>query len=69
MQNGRNGPAAIPQGEAAAGKEKRGLECPKCGCKHLPVVYTRATILSRVMRRRECRNCGRRITTYERSGG
>ena len=50
-------------------KEPRGLECPKCGCRHLYVVYTRATIQSRVMRRRECRHCGHRMTTYERAIG
>lgn len=45
--------------------EKRGLECPSCGCGHFHVVYTRRASRQRIMRRRECRNCGRRITTYE----
>lgn len=43
----------------------RGLECPACGCGHFFTVYTRPTILKRIMRRRECRHCGRRVTTYE----
>jgi len=46
---------------------KRGLECPACGCKHLEVIYVRPTEGGHIRRRRECRNCGRRITTYERS--
>jgi hypothetical protein len=49
--------------------EKRGLECRHCGCKHFRVVYTRPTWGGRIMRRRECRNCGRRMTTWEKPGG
>jgi len=43
---------------------KRGLECPRCGCRHFHVLYTRAAIGGRILRRRECRYCGRRMTTY-----
>lgn len=43
----------------------RGLRCPKCACPHLWVVYTRKCERGRIRRRRECRNCGKRITTYE----
>ena len=46
--------------------EQRGLRCPKCGCGHFRVIYTRSTWGGRIMRRRECRHCGRRIMTYER---
>ncbi|NLF72698.1 MAG: hypothetical protein GX575_26995 [Candidatus Anammoximicrobium sp.] len=42
----------------------RGLVCHSCGCQHFTVVYTRARA-GKIMRRRECRNCGRRITTWE----
>jgi len=42
-----------------------GLACPSCGCCHLPVLYTRKTP-RRVKRVRECRNCGRRVTSFER---
>ena len=45
--------------------EKRGLECPRCGCQHFRVLYTRRAWGGRLLRRRECRYCGRRITTYE----
>ncbi len=44
---------------------KRGLECPGCGCAHFRVLYTRRALGGRLLRRRECRHCGRRVTTYE----
>jgi hypothetical protein len=53
--------------EADPPKEK-GLECPKCGCRHFFVVYTDPQA-KRIVRRRECRHCGRRITTVEKHIG
>jgi len=47
----------------------RGLSCAHCGCRHLPVVYTRHTLDGRILRRRQCRHCGRRVTTWEKIGG
>lgn len=47
--------------------DDKGLSCPECGCKHLPVWYTRPR-LNKIMRVRKCRNCGMRLTTYERIG-
>jgi transcription elongation factor Elf1 len=44
--------------------EKRGLECPRCGCGHFRVVYTRPKVRA-ILRIRECRYCGRRILTRE----
>jgi len=41
-----------------------GIVCHGCGCRHFLVVYTRRE-RGRIVRRRECRHCGRRITTYE----
>jgi len=52
-----------------AEKDDRGLECRSCGCKHFRVVYTRPYRGGSVVRRRECRHCGRRITTRERVVG
>jgi transcriptional regulator NrdR family protein len=46
-------------------QQKRGLECPNCGCAHFRVLYTRRAVGGRLLRRRECRYCGRRVTTYE----
>jgi hypothetical protein len=50
------------------GENNRVLECRYCGCKHFRVVYTRPTYGGRIMRRRECRHCGKRMTTWERAG-
>lgn len=45
--------------------EPRGLTCPRCGCRHLHVLYVRSAILGRKLRRRECRHCGKRFTSTE----
>ena len=50
-------------------EDRRGLECRYCGCKHFRVIYTRPTWGGRIMRRRECRHCGKRVTTWEKAGG
>lgn len=50
-------------------EERRGLECPRCGCEHLYVVYTKRSWGGRIVRRRQCRHCGRRVTTVERVSG
>ena len=42
----------------------RGVVCPKCGCGHLRVLNTRHS-MGRIVRYRECRHCGKRVTTYE----
>jgi hypothetical protein len=44
--------------------EQSGVMCPRCGCRHLPVLETR-TVKGKIRRRRECRHCGCRITTTE----
>ena len=49
-----------------AGLPEGGLVCRECGCRHFYVVSTRPGIRDQtVVRRRECRHCGRRITTIE----
>lgn len=52
-----------------ATKEKRGLERRACGCRHFRVIYTRRASGGRIVRWRECRHCGRRMTTWEKAGG
>lgn len=47
---------------------KRGIECRGCGCKHFRVIYTRPVSGGRLVRRRECRHCGKRMTTWEHAG-
>ncbi len=46
---------------------EKGLACPRCGCHHFRVIYTRPGARGRIMRRRECRHCGKRLTTMEQS--
>jgi hypothetical protein len=43
----------------------RGLVCESCGHPRLKVVYTRRAPGGRIVRRRECKHCGQRITTWE----
>lgn len=54
---------------SSAPEDGVGIECRECGCRHFFVIYTRAVSERRIMRRRECRHCGWRITTYERVAG
>ena len=42
-----------------------GLTCRKCGCGHFRTIYTRKSGKGRILRRRECRYCGKRVTTIE----
>lgn len=42
-----------------------GLVCRGCGCQHFRVVYVKHRSGGVVIRRRECRHCGRRTTTRE----
>lgn len=63
-------PAQPPKLEAepdpAPASEPRGLRCRHCGCGHFHVYYTRPHRDGSVFRRRECRNCGRMMSTRER---
>jgi transcriptional regulator NrdR family protein len=52
--------------EAVEVQDEPGLQCPQCGCRHLPVTYTRPKPGGRIMRVRNCRHCGRRVVTFER---
>jgi transcriptional regulator NrdR family protein len=44
-----------------------GVSCPRCGCGHVPVYYTRR-VGKFTRRRRECRHCGHMFTTTEMVG-
>jgi hypothetical protein len=55
-----------PQDAAAVAPEPVGLPCPACGCCHHWTLYTRPAPAGGLLRRRECRNCGRRFSTLER---
>jgi transcriptional regulator NrdR family protein len=46
----------------------RGLRCVKCGHGRFKVIYTRARVFA-IVRRRQCRNCAARVTTWEKVVG
>ena len=46
-------------------RDDGGMVCRACGCRHFRVLYTRPDPRGGLRRRRECRHCGRRITTWE----
>ncbi len=54
-------PPPVPEPEP----EPAGVQCPRCGCRHVPVLYVRDAPRKRKRRRRECRHCGARFTTLE----
>ncbi len=43
---------------------KRGIECPRCGCRDLRV-YRTTNLRASIIRIRYCRNCGATIPTRE----
>jgi hypothetical protein len=47
----------------------RGLICRQCGESRFRVIYTRARSGGLIVRRRECRKCGERLTSWERAIG
>jgi hypothetical protein len=59
--------SANPVPSPAPPADQRGLVCRHCGCRHFRVIYTRPAWGGRIARRRECRNCGKRMTTWEKS--
>jgi hypothetical protein len=63
------GPDGLPPIVPGADGEARpvGLECPRCGGRWFEVVYTRPVSGNRIQRRRECKHCGRRMTTVEKT--
>lgn len=54
-----------PGGDRTPEDPLAGIRCRRCGCAHSRVVYAKPGPLNRRLRRRECRNCGARFTTYE----
>jgi len=56
------------QPKTETGTHVGGIECPRCGCRHHYVLYTRPR-LKKILRVRECRHCGRKIKTYEQASG
>jgi len=44
-----------------------GLCCARCGCNHFYTLRTTKKQGGQIVRERKCRNCGRRIMTYEKA--
>jgi len=61
------GPEEKQKGREAS--DQKGLVCRHCGCRHFRVIYTRRALGGRLVRRRECRYCGKRMTTWEKASG
>ncbi len=57
-----------PPGPAPPG-DQVGLRCRRCGNRRFRVLYTRLRFGGALVRRRECRHCGERFTTWERRLG
>lgn len=50
------------------GNSDVGLECAKCGCRHFFVGCTKRA-KNKIIRYKQCRNCGHHIRTVERVAG
>ena len=53
------------QAERKPTQDQRGLRCGRCGSDRFRVIYTRAALGAKLVRRRECRGCLQRVTTWE----
>lgn len=50
-------------------EKRNGIECPRCGCKDVPVQRTVRQPMGKTLRYRKCRHCGRSFATIERTVG
>jgi len=60
--------APVVESQTQGDADQRGLICRRCGCGHFRVIYTRPALGGRIVRRRECRHCGKRLITWEKAG-
>lgn len=58
-------PEPPPDAQRPPGQQ-RGIACPRCGAQRWEVLATRRVWDQRIMRRRRCLACGRKVTTVER---
>lgn len=56
-----------PLPPAVDAEEPKGIPCRRCGCCQHYTIETRKIPNGRLRRRRQCRYCGLRFTTYERA--
>jgi hypothetical protein len=45
--------------------QPKGLACRVCGCRHLRCLETRQATGNRIFRRKVCRHCGAKLSTFE----
>lgn len=55
----------VSERQKPAAEVQVGICCRQCGCADCSVYYVRQTWGGRTMRRRQCRHCGKKFTTYE----
>jgi transcriptional regulator NrdR family protein len=46
-------------------RDEAGIRCPLCGCRHFKTTHTEPLRDGRIRRRKSCRNCGRKVVTFE----
>ena len=61
--------ARQPPAVSAVPLGKRGPVCRSCGYRHFAIVYTHWGSGEKLIHRRECRHCGKRMTTGDRAIG
>lgn len=49
----------------SSAKQAVGIACPRCGCQQLRTTKTMRVREGMIRRYRECRHCGRTMTTHE----
>ena len=54
-----------PDGQPVPAAGPAARECPECGCCDLRLIAVRVGHGGAIVRRRECRHCGRRMTSRE----
>lgn len=59
----------VKQSDDVIAGQKVGLVCHVCGGQHFRVVYLKRRPNGVIMRLRECRHCGKRLTTREAAMG
>jgi len=64
-----NSPETPDSSDEGQPQADEGLMCPRCECRHFEVLYTRPAAGGQIKRRRECRHCRWRVTTFEKIVG
>ncbi len=54
--------------EKTSRRENRGITCGRCGCRQFKTTHTEPLHDGRIRRRKYCRNCVKRVVTFESAG-